>query len=341
MKILLFFDKKGDDVAEENPCCAILTLPGTQELAITICSILKERYGDVFPFYELELKNFASGENWIHAPETVRKLDVFLIAPMQDLNPNDCMMQLLIACDMLKRASVKSITLILPFVSYMRQDRKDDKRTPVSAKMVFDIISANVLVHHIVTVDLHADQEQGFFDRSLDNLNSRALFAADVHTRGWDMENLMVLSVDFGGAVRAEAFAKRVGDIPVGICQKKRVDGVPRIVNIIGEEIRGRHILIFDDMIDTAGSIVAVVEQLFERGAADVSIYATHGIFSHQAIPLLRSSGVEVVVTDTIPRSESFKKENSDWLRVVSISDLLAHAIHEHATPGGSLSKLM
>ena len=199
----------------------LVSSPGMHDMATSIRDRLKER-GAHFPHYEVEFTTFSSGEVLPVIPHTVRRQNVIFLHPLQHPDPNTAFMMMLLANDALRRADVAGITLVAPFFPYLRQDRKDQPRVPISARLMADLIESNPSVQRIITIDMHTDQEQGFFSIPVDNLNSRKTFAAHVLENYGDLSDVMVISPDFGGALRARRFASRIGDVPVGIIEKRR-----------------------------------------------------------------------------------------------------------------------
>lgn len=270
---------------------------------------------------------FSDGEVNVELLENVRGKDVFVLQPTC-VPTNDNIMELLIMVDALKRASAGRITAAIPYFGYARQDRRPrSARVPITAKLVANMLQA-AGVQRVLTVDLHADQIQGFFDIPVDNI-----YAAPVlldHLEKQKYENLMVVSPDVGGVVRARAFAKRL-ECDLAIIDKRRPKAnVSEVMHVIGE-IEGRNCVIMDDMIDTAGTLVKAAEVLKERGAKKVYAYCTHPIFSGPAIERISKGSAldEIVVTNTIPLSESAK--GCTKIRQLSVAPLIAETIQRIA----------
>jgi len=263
---------------------------------------------------------FSDGEIAVELLENVRGADVFILQPTC-FPTNDNLMEILVLTDALKRASAGRITAAIPYFGYARQDRRPrSARVPISARLIANMLTS-AGVNRVLTVDLHADQIQGFFDIPVDNIYASPVLLKDIKNNKYD-DNLMVVSPDTGGVARARAFAKALG-VDMAIIDKRR----PRaneaeVMNIIGD-VSGKNCLIVDDMIDTANTLCKAAEALKNRGAAKVYAYATHAIFSNNAISRIDSSILdEVVVTDTIPLKNTSKK-----IRTVSISALIAETI--------------
>ncbi|WP_126326802.1 ribose-phosphate pyrophosphokinase [Neisseria canis] len=265
---------------------------------------------------------FSDGEVAIELLENVRGRDVFIVQPTC-APTNDNLMEVLTMADALKRASAGRITAAIPYFGYARQDRRPRSvRVPISAKLVANMLySAGI--DRVLTVDLHADQIQGFFDIPVDNIYATPILINDIQQQR--IENLTVVSPDIGGVVRARAVAKML-NVDLAIIDKRRPKAnVAEVMNIIGD-IQGRTCLIIDDMIDTANTLCKAASALKERGAERVLAYATHPVFSGEAISRIASSDIDqVVVTDTIPLSEDGKKCSK--IRQVTIAGLLAETV--------------
>lgn len=281
-----------------------------------------------------KVKNFSDGEIMVEIQENVRNKDVYILqstcAPS-----NDNLMELLVMTDALRRASAASITAIIPYFGYARQDRKVAPRTPITSKLVANLMSVAGL-DRMVTVDLHAGQIQGFFDIPVDNLYAAPVMLADLMKR-FDGEKVVVVSPDAGGTERARAFAKRL-DAGLAIIDKRRSGpNVSEVMHIIGE-VAGRTCVIVDDMIDTAGTLCQAAQALKDHGAKKVFASATHPVLSGPALQRIGDSCLEeVVVTNTIPTGN--KIETCPKLRVLSVAGLLAEAIRR-IDGGESVSSL-
>jgi ribose-phosphate pyrophosphokinase len=280
------------------------------------------------------IKRFADGETHLQIQENVRGADVFVIQPT--CTPVDQhLMELLLLLDAFKRASAERITAVLPYYGYARQDRKDRPRMPISAKLVASLLE-RAGANRVLAVDLHAAQIQGFFDIPVDHLFSAPVmvdYFEDKFPRG----ETIVVSPDAGGVERARSFAKRL-NAPLAIIDKRRTEvNVAEVMNIIGE-VRGKHCLIVDDLVDTAGTLVKGVEALLTAGAKSVTACATHPVLSGPAVERISNSQLtELVVTNTIPLSPAAAACSK--IRVLSIAQLLARAI-QSIHEGGSISTL-
>jgi len=274
------------------------------------------------PLGNAEVFEFSNENTFVRILENVRERDVFAIQPISS-PVNKSIMELLIMLDALRRASAGRITAVVPYFGYGRTDKKDQPRVPITARLVADMITV-AGANRLVTVDLHAGQIQGFFTIPVDELT--ALYILSKYFEDKALENLVVVATDIGISKRARDLAQRF-NAPLAIIEKRRVGNVDRAetLNVIGD-VRGKCVLLFDDEIDTAGSLVAAVDALKDNGATEVDACCTHPVFSNAAIERIASSPVkEVVVTDTIPILESNK---CDKITVLSIASLLGEAIH-------------
>ncbi|KTD23017.1 ribose-phosphate pyrophosphokinase [Legionella londiniensis] len=295
----------------------IFTGNANPELASKISSYLK------LPIGKANVGTFSDGETMVEILENVRGRDVFIIqstcAPA-----NDNLMELLVMADALRRSSAGRITAVVPYFGYARQDRRvRSARVPITAKVVADMMTS-VGISRVLTVDLHADQIQGFFCMPVDNVYSTPILLEDIKQK--NLNNLMVVSPDVGGVVRARAMAKRLNDAELTIIDKRRSGpNKSEVMHIIGEP-KGRHCLIVDDIVDTAGTLCSAAHELKKIGAESVSAYITHPVLSGPAVENITNSYLdEVVVTDTIPLSEKARKCNK--IRVVSLANMIAQAI--------------
>ena len=268
------------------------------------------------------VRRFADGEVWVEILENVRGQDVFIIQSTS-APANDHLMELLIMADALRRASARRITAVIPYFGYARQDRKQGPRTPISAKLVANLIT-RAGADRVLTVDLHAGQVQGFFDIPTDNLFAAPVMVADIKSHR-DLKNAMVVSPDVGGVVRARALAKRI-DAPLAIVDKRRERaGESEVMNIIGD-VSGRNCILIDDIVDSGGTLCNAAEALIAAGAASVHAYITHGVLSGQAAERIGASKLkELVITDTIRPTDAVTATPN--IRVIPIGPLIGEAI--------------
>jgi ribose-phosphate pyrophosphokinase len=274
------------------------------------------------PLAKCLVRRFADQEIFVEVMENVRGEDVFVIQSTS-APANDHLMELLIIIDALRRASARRITAVVPYFGYARQDRKPGGRTPISAKLVANLIT-RAGADRVLTLDLHAGQIQGFFDIPTDNLYSVPVITRDIKEHH-DIANAMVVSPDVGGVVRARALAKRIG-APLAIVDKRRErPGESEVMNIIGD-VSGRHCILFDDIVDSGGTLCNAAEALSDKGAASVLAYITHGVLSGGAVARITTSKIqELVITDSIqPTAAVLAARN---IRVTPIATLIAEAI--------------
>ncbi|GAB4066102.1 ribose-phosphate pyrophosphokinase [Ancylobacter sonchi] len=274
------------------------------------------------PLSRAVVRRFADMEIFVEIQENVRGKDVFVLQSTS-FPTNDHLMELLIIIDALRRSSARRITAVLPYFGYARQDRRSSGRTPISAKLV-----ANLITHagadRVLTVDLHAGQIQGFFDIPTDNLFAAPVMVQDVKSR-FDLNDITVVSPDVGGVVRARALAKRI-DAQLAIVDKRRErPGESEVMNVIGD-VKGKRCILVDDIIDSGGTLVNAADALLERGATEVHAYISHGVLSGGAVARVTASNLkELVITDSIQPTEAVRVARN--IRVISIASLLAEAI--------------
>lgn len=291
-------------------------------LAKDVCNYLDVSLGDA------EVTRFSDGEIRINIRENVRGHDVFVV--QSTCTPtNEHLMELLVMLDALKRASAAQLNAIIPYYGYGRQDRKDESRAPITAKLIADLIHVAGATR-VISMDLHAGQIQGFFDVPFDHLYGKPVLLTDMRKRFGD-EEVVLVSPDAGGVERARAYAKRM-KASLAIIDKRRTSpNVAEVMNIIGD-VRGKRCIILDDLIDTAGTMCEAARALLENGASGVWAYATHPVLSGPAPErLLHAPFEEVVVTDTIPlRPEAQRLKNLRQLSVATIIGQTIQRVHEH-----------
>lgn len=275
------------------------------------------------PLTEASVRRFADEEVFVEIHENVRGEDVFVIQSTS-FPANDNLMELLIMIDALRRASAKRITAVVPYFGYARQDRKPGPRTPISAKLVANIITT-AGANRVLSVDLHAGQIQGFFDIPTDNLYGAPVMSADIQARFGD-RNIMVVSPDVGGVVRARALAKRLDNAPLAIVDKRRERaGESEVMNIIGD-VEGRFCILIDDIVDSAGTLCNAAGALKAAGAEGVVAYCTHGVLSGGAVARVEGSELtELVITDSIIAPDSVS--DAKKVRLLTIAPLVGEAI--------------
>ena len=274
------------------------------------------------PLAKAVVRRFADMEIFVEILENVRGTDVFAIQSTS-FPANDHLMELLIIIDALRRASARRITAVLPYFGYARQDRKSGSRTPISAKLVANLIT-NAGADRVLTLDLHAGQIQGFFDIPTDNLFASPVMVRDVRDR-FDLSKVMEVSPDVGGVVRARQLAARI-NAPLAIIDKRRERaGESEVVNVIGDPA-GKTCVLVDDIVDSGGTLVNAADALLEKGATDVSAYISHGVLSGGAVARITASHLkELVITDSIQPTEAVRVASN--IRVLSIASLIGEAI--------------
>ena len=287
------------------------------------------------PLTKAQVRKFADNELFVAIDENVRGEDVFLIQSTS-FPANDHLMELLICIDALTRASAKRITAVLPYFGYARQDRKMGGRTPISAKLVANLIT-RAGADRVLTMDLHSGQIQGFFDIPTDNLLATPVLAEDIRDHYQKAKELMIVSPDVGGVSRARALADRLNADLAIVDKRRSAPGQGEVMNIIGD-VKGRRCIVFDDIVDGGGTLCNAATALIDAGATEVSAYVSHGVLSGQAVQRVESSALkELVVTDSIEADDRVK--GSDKIRVVSVAPLIGEAIRRIANEE-SVSKL-
>ena len=285
------------------------------ELAKKICSKLGVTLGNA------NVATFSDGETRVEINENVRGMDVFIVQSTCPPVNNSCM-ELLIMMDAMKRASAERITAVIPYYGYARQDRKVAPRAPITAKLIADLITA-AGANRVLSVDLHAGQIQGFFNIPVDNLFATPVLLDYIKKKATD--NMVIVSPDTGGVERARAFAKRLGATLAIIDKRREGPNESQVMNIIGD-VKGKQVIILDDMVDTAGTVVQGAEALTEAGAVEVSVCCTHPVLSGPAIDRINASVIkELIVTDTIPLHDGAK--TCKRIKVLSVAGHLSEAV--------------
>lgn len=293
----------------------IFTGNANRDLASEICAYLQ------VPLGAAVVKRFSDGEVWVEVQENVRGKDIFVVQPTSK-SANENLMELLIMVDALKRASAERITALIPYYGYARQDRKVQPRTPISSKLVADLITA-AGAHRVVAVDLHAGQIQGFFNIPFDHLFAMPVLLE--YIREHDLKDIVVVSPDAGGTERARAYAKRIESTLAMIDKRRSRPNESEVMNVIGE-VKGKTAIIVDDMVDTAGTLTQAASALKERGAKAVYACITHGILSGKAVERISNSVLEeLVITNTIEQPEAVRQCKK--IKILSMAPLLGEAI--------------
>jgi ribose-phosphate pyrophosphokinase len=271
---------------------------------------------------EADVRRFADMEVFVEIHENVRGEDVFVIQSTS-YPANDNIMELLVCLDALRRGSARRVTAVLPYYGYARQDRKSGPRTPISAKLLANLITS-AGADRVLTIDLHAAQIQGFFDIPADNLYSAPVFKSDISAR-YKLEDLVVVSPDVGGVIRARAIASRI-EADLAIIDKRRPRaGISEVMNIIGD-VAGRHCIMVDDIVDSGGTLCNAAQALMNAGAVSVDAYVTHGVLSGGAVSRVASSPLNsLVTTDSIQSTEAMRVAKN--IRQITVAPLLGEAI--------------
>jgi ribose-phosphate pyrophosphokinase len=272
----------------------------------------------------INISRFADQEVYVEIHDNIRGHEVFIVqSTLGDHN----LMELMVIIDACKRASVKEITAVIPYFGYARQDRKPRSRTPVSAKLVADLLQA-AGANRIVTVDLHAGQIQGFFNIPVDDLTARNLFVQDMREHN-NLDSLCIVSPDAGGAVRARHFAKKLNNCPMALIDKRREEhNKSQVMNVIGD-VEGKHCIIVDDIADTCGTLINCADALKEKGAESVRAYITHGVLSAGAEHLIAKSDSldELVISNSIEKPKDVSSVSHTKVRQISLDELLGEAV--------------
>ena len=296
----------------------IFSGPASQTLSLDIAKYINQ------PLGWIQVKEFSDGETSVEISENIRGMDVFLI--QSTCSPaNQHLMQLLLMADACKRASAKSVSAVIPYFGYSRQDRRPrNSRGPVSAKLVADLIEKSG-ISRVVTIDLHADQIEGFFSIPVDNIYSSQVLLSDIWKNKY--QDLVIVSPDVGGVLRARAIARRLDNAGLAIIDKRREEAnKSEVMNIIGD-VDGKTTIIFDDMIDTAGTLCNAAAALKEKGSIKTVAYAAHPVLSGPAIDRIKESELdELVVTDTIPLTD--EAMNIGKIRQLSVAELIGETVN-------------
>ncbi len=295
----------------------IISGTANPNLAIKVAKILEE------PLCKAEIKRFADGEIFAEIQDNLRGEDVFIIQPFS--RPvNDNIMELLILLDVIKRSSVSRVNVVIPYMGYARQDRKVAPQTPISAKLLADILTT-AGADRVITIDLHNQQSQGFYDIPVDNLRAFSVFSDDIISRFED-KKAVIVSPDVGGVIRARYLAKLL-HLDLAIIDKRREHaGASEVMNVIGD-VKGCDCIITDDLIDSGGTLCNAANALIEKGATSVTAYISHGIFSGNALEKIEKSKIEkMYITDSIDNWDKIKDHPK--IEVISVANMLARAIY-------------
>ena len=294
----------------------IVACNSNRPLAEAVASVLN------LPLTRATVRRFADNEVFVEIHENIRGEDVFVMQPTS-YPANDNLMELLVALDALRRSSARRVTAVVPYFGYARQDRKSGPRTPISAKLVANLIT-EAGANRVLTMDLHAGQIQGFFDIPVDNLYAAPLFTRDIQER-FEGRDVVIVSPDVGGVVRARDLARRLGTGLAIIDKRRERAGLSEVMNVIGE-VRRRDCILVDDLCDSGGTLCNAATALMEHGARSASVYVTHGVLSGGAVARIASSPIETMtITDSILANDAVRTAPN--IRQVTIAPLLAEAM--------------
>lgn len=277
----------------------------------------------------LEHRSFNNGEVHTQILDPVEGHHVFYFHSFEP-RPNDELMHMLITCDAFARAGVRTITLVAPYLPYMRQDRITKPGSPISARLLADLMESNPYIKKIITVDIHTDQAVGFFKIPVMNLSAREIFSAHAHATLSPFTHTVAVAPDLGSAARTRSFADALGGIPVAICEKQRTGGgETKLVAMSGAQVKEHDIVVFDDMIDTGSTIRGTVQtlRLPPYDSKKICVFATHSIMSGNAETHFSAEHIPVITTNSIPRSGTYAAENQSWLTTLPLDPLIARAV--------------
>ena len=332
--------RTGEEAGDVKPF-VVVSSPEMHVLAQGVVDHIRRRYKLALPHHQVGFERFKNGELLPRISETVRRQHVFFFHGMQVPSPNDGVMAALLMNDALRRASAAGITLVAPYLPYLRQDRKDRPRAPISAKMLADVLGSNPSLERVITADMHADQAQGFFGIPVDNVSCMKMFAEYATSVLDGLSDCVIGAPDVGGVIRAERFGLMAGSPLIAFCQKKRPAANKSITGATaGDAVKGRRVIMVDDMIDTGGSTIGAAKKFMADGATQVDVFATHAIFSDGAEERLAASGLRIFTTNSIPRTAEYAARHKKWLTIIPVGKLLAEAVFQASRVGGSVSKL-
>jgi ribose-phosphate pyrophosphokinase len=326
----------------------IIGTPAFSEIAENVQKKIAEQYGAKnVALGKISIGEFPNGENNIKIESNVRDSDVFLFHSMQLPDPDKAFVTAILTIDALKQADAKSVTLVLPYMSYLRQDRREDGRTPISGEVVSRLISADPLVRRVVTIDMHCHQAEGFFSKPVEHIPGTIFFRDYIKDlfKG-DFSNVEVVSPDYGSAKRVEKFAKSLDStLNANVYGKKRTKDGTVTAHYVGESLVGKSVILYDDQIDTGGTILGAAKKTMEAGAKEVYICSPHGLFTTKKGDAISceqkfaESGVKVITTNTIPKDQAYYDKNASWLTVIPIEEKLSDIMYALSTLNGSVSQ--
>jgi ribose-phosphate pyrophosphokinase len=317
--------------------------PWREDLAKRIITRL-HRKGAQVSYSKMTYATFPSGEILPDVPQSVRGKHVYFLHDLQAEDPNIALMRYLLSADALTRSDAASITCLFPNIPYLRQDRREpDERASISAAVVLRLIEeSSPRIRTIITYHMHAAQETGFVRLPIANLPGYVDHIRHLRQeRGEALTDAVIAAPDLGASKYAR-IRKAVGSrYQIAIVDKEREKGTTRPLDVIGEPVKGRRVIMFDDIIDTGGSIIGAAQRLQDDGALDVELRCTHGLFNGDAIERFRSAGLRVVMLETVSRPRSFQESERSWLTILPIDEMLSDAMHQTMQVGGSVSQLV
>lgn len=318
--------------------------PWREDLAKGIIKRLHEK-GVQVSYSKMRYKTFATGEILPDVPQSVRGKHVYFLHDLLAEDPNIALMRYLLTADALTRSDVASIICVFPNIPYLRQDRREpDDRASISAAVVLRLIEeSSPRIRTVITYHMHAAQETGFVRLPIANLPGYVDHIRHLkQERGEDLGDAVIAAPDLGASKYARRIRKAIGSrYQIAIVDKERDNGVTRPLDVIGEPVKGRRVIMFDDIIDTGGSILGAAQRLQDEGALDVELRCTHGLFNGDAVQRFRGAGLRVVMLDTVSRPQSFHESERSWLTILPIDDMLAAAMHQTMQVAGSVSQLV
>ena len=322
----------------------VLFSPWREDLAKRIIKRLHEKGAQV-SYGKMKYITFSSGEILPDVPQSVRGKHVYFLHDLLVEDPNIALMRYLLSADALTRSDVASIICVFPNIPYLRQDRREpDERASISAAVVLRLIEeSSPRIRTIITYHMHAAQETGFIRLPIANIPGYVDHIRHLREeRGEALADVVIAAPDLGASKYARRIRKTIGSrYQIAIVDKQRDKGATRPLDVIGEPVKGRRVIMFDDIIDTGGSMIGAARRLQDEGAIDVELRCTHGLFNGDAIEKFRSAGLRVVMLETVSRPQSFYESERSWLTILPIDEMLSNAMHQTMQVGGSVSQLV
>jgi ribose-phosphate pyrophosphokinase len=318
--------------------------PWREDLAKRIINRLNKKGAQV-SYSQMKYTTFPSGEILPDVPQSVRGKHVYFLHDLLAEDPNVALMRYLLSADALTRSDVASITCVFPNIPYLRQDRREpDERASISAAVVLRLIEeSSPRIRTIITYQMHTTQETGFVRLPIANLPGYVDHIRHLREeRGGTLTDAVIAAPDLGASKYARRIRQTVGSrYQIAIVDKEREKGIARPLDVIGEPVKGRRVIMFDDIIDTGNSIIGAAQRLQDEGALDVELRCTHGLFNGDAIEKFRKAGLRVVMLETVSRPQSFHESERSWLTILPIDEMLSDAMHQTMQVGGSVSQLV